>query len=219
VQGLILAVSVLVFTLKYFSVVTFVTSISFTLLYCLTVKIVAATTKKERFHLEQFLVKNIVVVVFLFIVRSLIVSPGSNQWFDSLWNTAIGNVSGSAAIPVYCIGYLFVIDGGTSIVKGVFKKFPILVQHALEAIGAYDDEPKSEKENTGELIGIIERLLILTFVIAGNYEAVGFSVAAKSVARFNELDDKNFAEYYLLGTSVSVGIAVAVGLIIRAVVG
>ena len=120
---------------------------------------------------------------------------------------------------VYSIGYLFVIDGGTAIVKGTLKKFPILTKKALKAIGTTGVNSKSENENTGEIIGIIERLLILTFILAGNYEAVGFSIAAKSIARFKELDDKNFAEYYLLGTSVSVGIAVAVGIVLRAIVG
>ena len=40
----------------------------------------------------------------------------------------------------------------------------------------------------GEWIGYIERVLILTFVITGNIEAVGFLLAAKSVFRFDDLN-------------------------------
>lgn len=214
-QGMLLAASVLLCTMKYFSFSTVIAIAVFALVYCVTVKCVTAAIKNERFLLEQFLIKNLVIIIFLLALRLLVVSPESNQWFERLWNAVIGNLDISSSIVMYCIGYLFVIDGGTSIVKGVFKKFPLLVQQALKAIGTSHEIPQSEKENTGELIGIIERLLILTFVLAGNYEAVGFSVAAKSVARFKELDDKNFAEYYLLGTSVSVGIAVAVGMAIK----
>lgn len=67
------------------------------------------------------------------------------------------------------------------------------------------------------LVGIVERLLILTFVLAGSYEAVAFAIAAKSIARFKELDNKNFAEYYLIGTSVSVAVAVGVGVLLKSI--
>lgn len=40
----------------------------------------------------------------------------------------------------------------------------------------------------GEWIGYIERVLILTFVITGNIEAVGFLLAAKSVFHFGDLN-------------------------------
>jgi hypothetical protein len=70
--------------------------------------------------------------------------------------------------------------------------------------------------NTGEWIGILERLVTLTFVLAGSYEAVAFALTAKSLVRFPQLEkDKAFAEYYLIGTSASVGIALLVGVVVR----
>ena len=59
----------------------------------------------------------------------------------------------------------------------------------------------------GEAIGIIERLLIVTFVLVGAESAIGLVIAAKTLARFKQLDDRDFAEYYLLGTLASVAIA------------
>jgi hypothetical protein len=59
----------------------------------------------------------------------------------------------------------------------------------------------------GATIGIIERLLIATFVLTGSQAAIGFVVAAKTLARFKQLDDRDFAEYYLLGTLASVAVA------------
>ena len=41
-------------------------------------------------------------------------------------------------------------------------------------------------------------------------------VAAKTLARFRQLDDRDFAEYYLLGTLASVAVAIVSGLIARA---
>ena len=68
----------------------------------------------------------------------------------------------------------------------------------------------------GATIGVLERLLIVTFVLAGADAAIGFVVGAKTLARFRLLDDRDFAEYYLLGTLASVGVAVLTAIIARA---
>jgi hypothetical protein len=65
----------------------------------------------------------------------------------------------------------------------------------------------------GATIGVLERLLIVTFVLTGSEAAIGFVVAAKTLARFRQLDDRDFAEYYLLGTLASVAVAVGSGLV------
>jgi Protein of unknown function (DUF3307) len=71
----------------------------------------------------------------------------------------------------------------------------------------------------GATIGILERLLIVVFVLAGTDAAIGFVVAAKTLARFRLLDDRDFAEYYLLGTLGSVSVAIVTGLVGRAALG
>jgi hypothetical protein len=69
----------------------------------------------------------------------------------------------------------------------------------------------------GATIGVLERLLIVAFVLTNATAAVGFVVAAKTIARFKQLDDRQFAEYYLLGTLASVSVALASGLVAAAV--
>lgn len=68
----------------------------------------------------------------------------------------------------------------------------------------------------GATIGIIERLLIVMFVLVGADAAIGFVVGAKTIARFKQLDDRDFAEYYLLGTLASVSIAIVTAVVARA---
>ena len=68
----------------------------------------------------------------------------------------------------------------------------------------------------GATIGIIERLLIVGLVMTGASAAVGFVVAAKTIARFRQLDDRHFAEYYLLGTLGSVAVALGSALVATA---
>jgi hypothetical protein len=76
--------------------------------------------------------------------------------------------------------------------------------------------PMGSHARVGATIGILERILIVVFVLTGSEAAVGFVVAAKTLARFRLLDDRDFAEYYLLGTLASVAVAIVSGLIARA---
>ena len=72
--------------------------------------------------------------------------------------------------------------------------------------------------NAGKWIGYIERVLVLTFVITGNIEAVGFLLAAKSIFRFGDLNkakEIKITEYVLLGTLASFSIALLIGFIIN----
>lgn len=68
----------------------------------------------------------------------------------------------------------------------------------------------------GATIGVLERLLIVTLLLVGADAAIGFVIAAKTIARFRLLDDRDFAEYYLLGTLASVSVAIVTALVARA---
>ena len=68
----------------------------------------------------------------------------------------------------------------------------------------------------GATIGVLERLLIVTLLLVGADAAIGFVVGAKTIARFRLLDDRDFAEYYLLGTLASVSVAIVTALAARA---
>jgi hypothetical protein len=72
-----------------------------------------------------------------------------------------------------------------------------------------------EAAGAGEVIGVLERLVTFALVLAGAFPAVGFVVAAKAAARFPEFKDKAFAEYFLIGSLASVGLALVVGLALR----
>jgi len=70
--------------------------------------------------------------------------------------------------------------------------------------------------NAGNYIGILERLFVFAFVITGHWDAIGFLLAAKSVFRFGDLKeskDRKLTEYVLIGTLISFGIAILVGVI------
>ena len=75
--------------------------------------------------------------------------------------------------------------------------------------------------NAGQWIGYIERLLILTFVLTGSIEGVGFLLAAKSVFRFGELNkakEIRTTEYVLIGTLSSFTIAILIGIAVSHII-
>ena len=67
----------------------------------------------------------------------------------------------------------------------------------------------------GQSIGMLERVLMLSFILLDQFAGLGFLLAAKSVFRFGDLSaskDKKLTEYVMLGTLLSVSVTLFVGL-------
>lgn len=74
-----------------------------------------------------------------------------------------------------------------------------------------EDYYDSSLQNAGKYIGILERILIVVFILIGQWEGVGFLLAAKSIFRFGDLKeskDRKLTEYILIGTLLSFGMAI-----------
>ncbi|MFC2766766.1 MAG: DUF3307 domain-containing protein [Prevotella sp.] len=70
----------------------------------------------------------------------------------------------------------------------------------------------------GKWIGFLERILILTFILADCAEAIGFLLAAKSIFRYGDLNkarDIKTTEYVLVGTLTSFTIAILTGYAVK----
>ncbi|MHC1605392.1 MAG: hypothetical protein ACXQTP_05440 [Candidatus Methanofastidiosia archaeon] len=86
-------------------------------------------------------------------------------------------------------------------------------------LGRYEkDVENGGLESAGLVIGILERIMVLTFVLVDQYTAITLIFAAKSIARFNELKERKMAEYYLIGTLISIAFAMIVGIIVRLII-
>jgi len=82
-------------------------------------------------------------------------------------------------------------------------------------IGLNADKEKKEAEddglkNAGTYIGYLERLLILSFILADQYVAIGFLVGAKAIFRYT--DSRTVSEYILTGTLLSYSVAIIAGM-------
>jgi len=79
-----------------------------------------------------------------------------------------------------------------------------------------DNEENKEDKNAGRFIGSLERLIMLIFLSIKQYSAIGLVLTAKSIARYDRIArDKNFAEYYLLGTLLSTLIVVVTSFLVK----
>jgi hypothetical protein len=102
------------------------------------------------------------------------------------------------------IVYISVIFGGGYLIRILTKGL------ARNTITHNPDQLK----NAGLYIGWIERFLVLTAVAVQSPALVGLILTGKSIARFPELKEPRFAEYFLIGTLLSISFAVAGGLVL-----
>lgn len=70
-------------------------------------------------------------------------------------------------------------------------------------------------ENAGKFIGYLERTIVYVFLMYKQFSAIAFILTAKSVARFKEIEnDQARAEYYLIGTLMSVAITLLISVLL-----
>jgi hypothetical protein len=116
-------------------------------------------------------------------------------------------------VGLLATAYIYVSGRGMVLVRSILE-LPTLQMRRDEdrTAGAIDIA-------RGRTIGALERALTLTLVLLGEYGAIGWIIAAKSLARFKALEDREFAEYFLIGTLASFLLAVLVGVGIRILLG
>ncbi len=109
---------------------------------------------------------------------------------------------------------IFISRGGTHLVRGILDKADTLPRE--QGTDASTSKKLDEIEyGRGQTIGNIERLLLLVMVVAGSYEGLAFLIAAKGLIRAKEFQNRDFAEYFIIGTLASLLVALAVGIALK----
>jgi hypothetical protein len=103
--------------------------------------------------------------------------------------------------------YLAVIFGGGYLVR--FLTRPLL-KRDLPDLG----ETPGELQNAGMYIGWLERFVVLTALLLQSPATVGLILTAKSIARYPEMKSVRFAEYFIIGTLLSLAIGMLGGIIL-----
>ena len=153
--------------------------------------------QKEGNKSKWFLIDQVIHIISILGLWVLFVKPEINfaSWYENtnFW--------------VYSVALLFI-----TIVSGIGMRE--IMSNWSKAL---NDEEDESLKNAGKYIGILERLFVFIFVVTGNWEAIGFLLAAKSVFRFGDLkesQDRKLTEYILIGTLLSFGIAIATGMVV-----
>lgn len=103
--------------------------------------------------------------------------------------------------------FAFNANGGSAIVDATLASLSPGLEEEDRGGAGDDGVPGS-----GRLIGILERTIALVLILLGQWAMIGFLLTAKSIARFEALKKRRFAEYYLSGTLASLLVVVLTGL-------
>lgn len=89
------------------------------------------------------------------------------------------------------------------------KPANVLIRVCLGTLPTVKESLRDEGlQRAGRWIGCIERAMAFVLVLLGQFTAIGFIIAAKSVLRYDKTDK---TEYVLIGTLVSFAVAFALG--------
>lgn len=114
-------------------------------------------------------------------------------------------------VMVVLAGALACVFIGGALIGSVLRPFAAKVRR--------DDRDIPGMENAGRFIGWLERALLYGLVLAGAPDAAALVIAGKSIARFPSFEEEHFAEYYLIGSLLSLALAVGTALAVRAIIG
>ncbi|HKK47245.1 MAG TPA: hypothetical protein VJ964_17085 [Balneolaceae bacterium] len=173
----------------------------------------------EKLNRNRWLILLLHVVVI-----GILCSPLFNLKADILPGAILRFVDG-IMIPGKDITGSDVVNGQTLLfgLLLVLNEMNIVLRYILGILGlkplASEGEEASRSEyNTGRLIGLLERIFVFLFVLLSQYTAIGFILAAKGVARFQDFKSRTFAEYVLIGTLLSTLLALAIGYFVKLVI-
>lgn len=114
---------------------------------------------------------------------------------------------------IFLFGFLMVLNEVNIVLRYIFDAV------GLKSLASENGEVSQGEYNTGRLIGLLERIFVFLFVLLNQYTAIGFILAAKGVARFQDFKSRTFAEYVLIGTLVSTLFAFLMGFLVKVMVG
>jgi hypothetical protein len=167
--------------------------------------------KKWGSRLSLFLIDQIIHVIIILILW---------LWMIKGWEKMF--LFTEAYLPNYRIllkvlGYLLMIGPVGYIIQFLTRKW------------LFELDPDDSLREAGKWIGILERVLTITFIYISQFSAIGFLIAAKSILRVIDKPDKpsgeptlikpfssrKRTEYVLIGTFLSFTIAILTGLVIN----
>lgn len=163
----------------------------------------------NKFHYYSFIVDQILHLIVIFIVASY-----ANYYIDN---------AGYIEYHLLRLDIFVTFEQITKVIFAiVFVLLPssVFIKHTFNCLYIQKEEVDlciEDKElNAGKIIGYLERLIIVLLGMMGLYTSIALVLTAKSIARFKTInDDPGFAEKYLIGTLLSLFLAIICLVIIK----
>ena len=91
-----------------------------------------------------------------------------------------------------------------SVFSIIFEPASVFIRKLFTSISP-KTYPKANLEElkAGNIIGKLERIIIAILLLNNQFGVIGFVLTAKSIARFKQMENRDFAEKYLIGTLTS----------------
>jgi hypothetical protein len=159
--------------------------------------------KKYAFFIDQL--AHLVVIIIVTFLHQYFFDLAPIMAIPQLWE-----------ITIIIAGYLFCMKPTNMIIREIIKLNEIKISSDKTD---KTNESTDQLEKAGRMIGSLERILTLSFVLLGKYEAIGFLIAAKSIIRFSDKRATAQTEYVLIGTMLSLIFAVFTGLLTLYLIG
>ncbi len=156
--------------------------------------------KSEKYQLIIFFMDQMVHIILLYAVAYIYTINVDINWIPGISEGIIDGIYGYLIIISV---FLFCGKPASVIVSKVFDMIPKTIQEAQGNDEDKTEKVKNEDVKIGSWIGILEREIMLILGLMGEYGAIGFVIAAKSLARHKQFDTPAFAEKYLIGTLLS----------------
>lgn len=154
-------------------------------------------SQKDENKSEWFLIDQALHIISIFVLWILFFKPELN----------LALLFENTYIWVYLTAFIFITIVTSIVIRELMSNWT----------NALNESSEDSLSNAGKYIGMLERILILIFVVTGHWEGIGFLVAAKSVFRFGDLKEsknRKLTEYILIGTLLSFAIALFTGLVL-----
>lgn len=146
---------------------------------------------------------------------ALATGAGRSGW--SPWWAGASATEGELVIALGVLGFLAAVPGGALVIGRAIEPFQTQIELRASRAGVR----AGGLRDGGTAIGLLERAVVFLMVVIETPSGVGFLIAAKSIFRFGELKDRSNrmeAEYFLIGTLMSVAWALGVGEATRAAI-
>ena len=143
-----------------------------------------------------FIVDQVIHIAILMIVSYLMIKSGKSYKYNEIVLDILNIIGISIRSIIVLIVQVLLVHKPANI-------FIVNIMQSYKPINKENNNTENTKK-AGRMIGTIERIIMLFFLLIKQYSSVGLVLTAKSIARYNKIsEDKEFAEYYLLGTLLS----------------